>query len=575
MRRVLVQRPPARLLAALVVGCLALAASTSAASATITAAPEPVFTKTAGNNHFYFTVEKPTYYSEYRACIVTTKVVPGGEQILEGAFGGPGVSGSLCTANLPAGTKAFNEVVYTESWIPPDGGTYRVCLAAYHNTGGVIWQTEPQANGQYVICPTSTIDRSKPSIGVHLAADAARVNTLSVPVRIDYQDAISPPWQGPNGTASNWVCAAAYPSQCNPTEVSSVCSVPAVPNDMGHYPANLANTFSCTLNVPGEGRYTVCAISADSAVPDSPTIAWNGTASSTTANLSAPACDDVTVDTTGPAVTVTADAANLTTGQLVRFGATATDPAGTSGSYDWDFGDNSAHGSGPAPTHTYTQAGTFVVRATTADAVGNGGSATLTIKVGAAGGTGGGAKGEGGGKESGGAPLPGTGAGTWTPPGSPALDSGQVKAGGAATAVAPLSPAAISQAGGGGGSRSATLGKLRIMAPRSFRSGLRLLKVNVTFGRAGSLRLTLMKGAARISRGTMVATRPGTAGLALRVPKTLAPGAYKLEATFRPGGGKALTKSLPLTVVRAAARPSASSSSTSVPLGLVTQPATD
>ncbi|MBS1679716.1 MAG: PKD domain-containing protein [Actinobacteria bacterium] len=348
---------------------------------------------------------------------------------------------------------------------------------------------------------------------------------------------------------------------------------------MGHYPANLTNTFSCTLNVPGEGRYTVCAISADSAVPDSPTIAWNGTANSTTANLSAPACDDVTVDTTGPAVTVTADAASVTTGQLVKFGASATDPAGTSGNYDWDFGDNTGHGSGAAPTHTYTQAGTFTARATTADGVGNSGSAAVTITVsapgsGSSGGSGGGTKGEGGTKGSGGSPLPGTGAGTWTPPGSPALDSGQVTAGGAASAVAPLSPGAISQAGGGG-TRSATLGKLKITAPKSFRAGQSPLKLNVTFGRPGSLKLTLLKGSARISRGTLVATKPGTAGLALKVPKALRPGAYKLAATFQPRGEKALTKSLPLTVIRASARPATASSSTSVPLGPVTPPATD
>ncbi|MBS1879727.1 MAG: PKD domain-containing protein [Actinobacteria bacterium] len=275
------------------------------------------------------------------------------------------------------------------------------------------------------------------------------------------------------------------------------------------------------------------------------------------------------MDTTGPAVTVTADAASVTTGQLVRFKATAADPAGTSGSYDWDFGDNTGHGSGAAPTHTYTHTGTFNVRATTADAVGNGGSATVTITVRApgSGSGGGGAKGEGGSTGGGGSPLPGTGAGTWTPPGSPALDSGQVKAGGAATAIAPLAPSAISQAGGGGGTRSATLGKLRIIAPRSFRSGRAQLKLSVTFVRAGSLKLTLTKGSARISRGTLAATKPGTAGFALRVPKTLRPGAYKLEASFQPRGEKAVTKSLPLTVLRASARPSASPSLSSVPLG--------
>jgi|GEM_PF-5343273 len=567
---------------ALVAACVALAAFVPAASAMITAAPEPVFTKTAGNNHFYFTVEKPTFYTEYRACIVTTQVVPGGEQILEGAFGGPGVSGSLCTANLPAGTKSFNEVVFDASWIPPSGNTYRVCLAAYHNTAGVIWQTEPQANGQYVICPTSTIDRSKPTTSVHLAGDAPVVNTATVPVRIDYQDSISPPWQGPNGTASNWVCAAAYPTQCSPNQISSVCSVPTIPNDMGHYPANLSDSFSCTLNVPGEGRYVVCSTSADSAVPDDPVNPWNGTANSANANLSAAACDDVTVDTTGPAVTVSADAVDVTVGRLVSFGAGASDPAGTSGSYDWDFGDNTPHGSGPAPTHTFTQPGTFVVRAVTTDGAGNSGSGTVTVTVkapdggggggggtgtgggpgtgtgtggstgpGGGGGKGGSGTGPGGGKstggDGGGAALPGTGAGTFTPAGSPALTTAEVKATGALTAIAPLAASALGKANGGG-TRSATVGKLKITAPSSFTAGRTRLKLTATFGQPGSLEVTLLKGKRPIARGKLLATQPGTAGVALKVPKQLPPGAYQLTVTYRPSSGKPLTKQLGLTV---------------------------
>jgi PKD repeat protein len=49
----------------------------------------------------------------------------------------------------------------------------------------------------------------------------------------------------------------------------------------------------------------------------------------------------------------------VTGGKLVRF--TASDDAD---SYDWDFGDGSAHGSGKTADHAYTQAGTFLVKLT-------------------------------------------------------------------------------------------------------------------------------------------------------------------------------------------------------------------
>jgi len=556
---------------ALAAACVALAAFVPAASALLTASPEPIFTKTATTNHVYFKAEKPTYYAEYRACIWTVRLLPGGgEQIVEGAVGGPGVGGSNCSGNLPSGTTSYNQYPFTPSTVLADGSTYAVCMATYH-WAAVIWQTEAQANGQYVLCPTSTIDRSKPTTSVHLAGDAPVVNTMAVPVRIDYQDAISPPWQGPNGTASNWVCGAAYPTQCSPNQVSSDCSVPSIPDDMGHYPANLSNSFSCTLNVVSEGRYVVCSISADSAVPDDPVNPWNGTANSASANLSAPACDDVTVDTTGPTVTVNADAVNVTVGQLVGFTAGAADPAGTSGSYDWDFGDNTAHGSGAAPTHTFTQPGTFVVRAATTDGAGNGGSGTVTVTVtapagsggtggGGGGGTGpgggtrpGGGGGSGGGKSTGrddGAPLPGAGEGTFTPAGSPALTTGQVKAGGAVTAIAPLSASALGRANGGG-TRSATVGKLKATAPSSFTAGRTRLKLTVTFGQPGSLEVTLLKGKKPAARGSLLVTQAGTAGVALKVPGHLPPGAYELAVTYRSRGGKPLTKRFGLTVRRA------------------------
>ena len=48
-------------------------------------------------------------------------------------------------------------------------------------------------------------------------------------------------------------------------------------------------------------------------------------------------------------------------------GSGSSDPDGTIASYSWDFGDNSAAGSGVSPTHAYAAAGTYTVKLTVTD----------------------------------------------------------------------------------------------------------------------------------------------------------------------------------------------------------------
>lgn len=512
------------------------AVQTSSASAALTLAPVPAYTKTSGNFTTHFSATR-SWQTNYRVCVWTYHRAPGGSYVLEeGVEGGPGTSpASVCTNDLPVGTTPLKMWPYETSTVLPEGHTYQFCAAAYY-WNQVIWQTEAQANGTYVVCATTTIDRSRPTISVNLANGQPVTNSLAIPIRINYQDSISPPWPGPGGTASNWVCWTAGTAPCTPTEVSSYCGVPAVAN-------SLVTAFNCQLNVPGEGHYTVCAVSADSGIPDSPSVPWNGSANSQNANLSLPACASVLVDTTGPAVTASANAVNVTVGQLVTFSATASDPAGTSGAFTWDFGDNTTPRSGASTTHTYTQAGTFVARATTNDGLGNPGTGTVTITVTV---------------PTGGAaplpPLPGAGPGTVvvvTPPGSPALTRGQVKVSGAVLAVAPTSAAAVSTAAGGGGTRVAVLGTLRITAPKLFTVGRLRLPTTVTLRKPGSVSVTLLRGTKKIATGTLTVTKAGTAGLALKVPKTLVPGAYTIRVIHRRAGVAAITRNLPLTVRRA------------------------
>jgi PKD repeat protein len=72
----------------------------------------------------------------------------------------------------------------------------------------------------------------------------------------------------------------------------------------------------------------------------------------------------------------------VNTGQTVSFTATASDPDGDTLTYDWDFGDSTAHSTSQNPTHSYSAAGTFSAKVTVSD--GKGGSVTsdaLSITV--------------------------------------------------------------------------------------------------------------------------------------------------------------------------------------------------
>lgn len=57
-------------------------------------------------------------------------------------------------------------------------------------------------------------------------------------------------------------------------------------------------------------------------------------------------------------------------------------PAGrTIASYDWDFGDGTAHGSGLTPSHTYASAGTYIVTLTVTDSSGASGLISIAIVI--------------------------------------------------------------------------------------------------------------------------------------------------------------------------------------------------
>jgi PKD repeat protein len=111
------------------------------------------------------------------------------------------------------------------------------------------------------------------------------------------------------------------------------------------------------------GTYTVVLTVTDN---------QGGTGSSTTAVTVTAGVNQL------PVASFTSSSANL----VASFnGSASADPDGTIASYSWDFGDGSAPGSGPAPSHTYAAAGTYQVVLTVTDNQGGTGSSTKSVTV--------------------------------------------------------------------------------------------------------------------------------------------------------------------------------------------------
>src|SRR5262249_21280964 len=81
---------------------------------------------------------------------------------------------------------------------------------------------------------------------------------------------------------------------------------------------------------------------------------------------------DFTVSPTSPSIT---NGTNVN----VTFDATGSSASVTS--WSWDFGDGTAGQTGQKTTHTFTKAGTWVVRLTVSDAAGRSGTTTKNVTV--------------------------------------------------------------------------------------------------------------------------------------------------------------------------------------------------
>jgi plastocyanin len=361
----------------------------------------------------------------------------------------------------------------------------------------------------------TTIDRSKPTAALQLAAGAAFVKDTRVPVRVDFSDDVAGPFPANflcfqvGGSGSVCDKGAGYVYGHNPA-----CSVPGG--------AGRSTTFSCTADYGAisDGTVWACVIAADASIPDNPS-GPNQTSTADKANLSEASCDGVVVDRTPPAVSIGVASSSVKVGELVSLTASASDAtSGLAGAGQWTWGDNTGGGSGDAVTHTYTQPGTYEVALTVADAAGNAATAKRTVTVTAgAGGT-----------------TPPAGGGVGTPP-----------AGG------PASPAAPS---------------LALSAPRKAQARVKAIRVKVTGRPAGRVQLSLARGRRVVARAGVTLGSGGTAAHRLKLAKGTTAGRYTLKATYKAAGGQTIAVSRKITLTgKPSARRAAASSRPGVALG--------
>lgn len=506
-----------------VVAALWTVVTAAPAGAVVGSFAEPTYTKTASNNYFWwswtavdgFTGGGATDY-RYYLCMRTYKDGVLVEDYI--ANNPPGSANCFAARTSSTGARSGTAYTYpfTSSTVLGEGSTYKQCLTGY-SFYFTSWLVDPGW-----ACSSTTVDRSKPQIATSIDGTADYTNDARLKLHIDYWDAISPPWYGSNQRASNWTCLSAG-APCTPSLAAAPdpnCSVAQA----GWGSLAKINQFDCAADVSAQAdaKYYFCARAADWALPDNPLDSNQFKATSDQANVSDVSCGWVTLDRKPPSVSVSLSATTAAVGQLVTASASASDAvSGTGGTYAWTFGDNTAGATGAtgaSATHTYTQPGTYQIAATTTDGAGNTGAGTATITVQPA--------------------TPGSPGPTPTPAATPAPTPGSGSGNSPSSGVTPgtISRSAVSTQAGGGSTQTSNLPKLRVIAPKTFRSGRRYMLLGVTAQAKGALRVVLRKGSKTIASKTATIGRSGGWGLKLNVPKRLAAGRYTLTLKWTPAG---------------------------------------
>ena len=414
-----------------------------------------------------------------------------------------------------------------------EGGQYGICVQGSYSfpNDSLFFPDGPNScsmGTQIGRRSHTTIDRSKPTIGVQVAGGAAATRNTLNSVNVSYQDAYSPPFP------ANFLCVApgaTAEAACGGKiyGYTPSCSSPAG--------AGKNTSFTCQVETssinPPDGPLFVCVTSADSSIPDNPSSA-DQSATADKANLSDKTCDSVLMDRTPPTATINTASTTVTRGQSVAFTAQASDATSGLGSQpaQWIWNDGTPAGSGDSAVHTFNQAGTYIVQYKVADAAGNQATATKSITV----------------VEPPSSETPGGGTGSTGSGGSGTTGSGSTSSGGGSTGsgsgsgsgqvgAAVYTAAQIIKAAGGGTAQSANLGNVTVLAPRrvSLAGRRRSFLLGVTADRAGLLKLKLVKGRRVRSRASAVLAA-GSKTQRIRLPRGMKPGRHALKVSFTPAG---------------------------------------
>jgi PKD repeat protein len=516
--------------AAVCIAAVAAIGAGSAQASSLSLQYEPTYTK--GTSNQWYTTQyhsnDDVYYYVCASAGDNGVSIPGEQS---NGSNGPGTLN--CGGNTAKGTTDTNWALNATT--PQyQGHKYEMCLTDYHDwpnpLGGIFWKM------QTTMCQWTILDASKPLISTGINGSDEFTKNPSVSVRIDYNDSISPPWNGADGRAANLVCFS-QGATCTPADYDANCSVPAA--------WQRVTSFACGATLPSDGKWYACARSSDRAIPDMRD--WSKV-NSNQANVSDTACGWITLDRAAPTVTVDAGATTVKVGQLVSFSAQAADGvSGVKGDFAWTFGDNTAAANGATTSHTYTQPGTYMVSATAADGAGNSGSGTKTItveKMDTGGGTG---TGGGGGGTTGG----GTGGGGGT--------TGGGTTGGGGTTTGPTGGTAqtvvkeiVQQ--GGGSAQATSIGALVVTTAKTVKvtNTLKTLPLALTVEAPGMVRMSLLKGARIVAKGATKLTGAGTFAYRLKLPKAskLKTGAYNLKVSFTPAGqARTVTQTLKVKLI--------------------------
>ena len=257
-----------------------------------------------------------------------------------------------------------------------DGKSYAICVQGEMSfpNDSLFFPDGPNSCSMGVTLgrrTATTIDRTVPAISVSLGGGAASTKTGTVGLHIGFQDATAGPFP------ASFIClkAGADPAAGCTLSYAPACSVPAG--------ASKNTTFDCQVDASAlpDGPIGVCVKAADAAIPNNPSNS-NQNGSATSANLSAQQCDTIVLDRAAPSVTAGASKVSALTGETITFTAQASDAtSGVSGAATWKWADGTGDGSGDTTTHSFAQAGTYVVQARVADAVGNVGVGEVTVTV--------------------------------------------------------------------------------------------------------------------------------------------------------------------------------------------------